>query len=186
MIFRSANLPRLLRSSAPLSSKQPSTYYIVDLGRQGSSLPRVFYLNCALIMAASTPDGAQKVPLYSLNGKDLSTSSKALRLTCSLDLKNTTDDALAPYLTKLPKPYTLKQSHYYTDIRLALGYAAVLIGGVTFLADYKLGWERTKDATAVACVVYFILNGCLTYWIWMIEAGKVFVGHRQGGQKVQL
>ncbi|KAL9111382.1 MAG: hypothetical protein Q9227_004259 [Pyrenula ochraceoflavens] len=111
----------------------------------------------------------QKIPVYSLN-----------------DLKNTTDDALAPYLTKLSKPYTLKQSHYYTNVRLAVGYTAVLIGAATFYADWKLGWDKTKDATLVACVVYFVLNGFLTYWIWLAESGKVFVGYREGGQKLTL
>lgn len=102
------------------------------------------------------------------------------------DLKNTTDDALAPYLTSLPAPYKFRQSHTYTTVKLAAGYAAVAIAGVLFYADWKLGWEKTKDATAAACVVYFLLNGFLTYWIWKVEAGKVFVGIREGGQKAGL
>lgn len=33
-------------------------------------------------------------------------------------------------------------------------------------------------------MLYFILNGFLTLWIWKSEAGKVFVGVREGQQKV--
>ncbi|KAK5446325.1 signal peptidase complex subunit spc2 [Exophiala xenobiotica] len=102
------------------------------------------------------------------------------------DLKNATDDALAPYLTTLPKPYTFKQQHYTTNIRLILGYTAVIIAGVLFYADYKLGWDATKAYTGPACVAYFVLNSALTYWIWAVEAGTVFVGTREGGQKLRL
>ena len=33
-------------------------------------------------------------------------------------------------------------------------------------------------------MLYFVLNGFLTIWIWRNEAGKVFVGVREGKQKV--
>lgn len=105
-------------------------------------------------------------------------------LTQCEDLKNTTDDAIAPYLTTLPAPYTFKQVHLHTDVRLALGYTAVVIAGGIFVADYKLGWDATKDITAVAVVAYFLLNMALTWWIWFVEKGKVFEGVRAGGQKV--
>ncbi|KEF63320.1 uncharacterized protein A1O9_01297 [Exophiala aquamarina CBS 119918] len=111
----------------------------------------------------------QKVSLYSVN-----------------DLKNATDDAISPYLTSLPNPYTFKQQHGTTNVRLALGYSAVIIAGVLFYADYKLGWDDTKAYTAPACLAYFILNGILTYWIWAVEAGTIFVGVREGGQKLTL
>lgn len=120
-------------------------------------------------MASSNAPPPQKVSLYSVN-----------------DLKNATDDALAPYLSTLPKPYRFKQSHAHTNIRLALGYAAVAIAAATFYADWKLGWDATKSYTTVACVLYFILNSFLTYHIWKVEAGRVFVGKREGGQKLTL
>lgn len=62
------------------------------------------------------------------------------------------------------------------DVRLGLGYSAVAISGVTFYADYKLGWDATKSWTLWAVIAYFILNGALTYWIWGIEKGTVFTG----------
>ncbi|MCJ1334104.1 hypothetical protein MMC10_010811 [Thelotrema lepadinum] len=88
------------------------------------------------------------------------------------DLKNTTDDALPNYLNSLK----FQQSHVLTDIRLGLGYAAVVIAAATFYLDYKFGWEKTKDYTLWAVVVYFALNSALTLWIWAVEKGKIYSG----------
>jgi len=95
------------------------------------------------------------------------------------DLKNTTDDCLANYLRSL----SFVQDNSKLDIRLAVGYAAVVISAVTFAADYKLGWEATKTGTAVAVVAYAALNAVYTWWMWMVEKGMVFEGVR-GGKKV--
>ncbi|KAF2400379.1 hypothetical protein EJ06DRAFT_556697 [Trichodelitschia bisporula] len=92
------------------------------------------------------------------------------------DLKNTSDDALPNYLTSLK----FKQSHIYTDVRLALGYTAVVISGVLFYADWKLGWDKTKFWTLWAVLAYFAINTALTYWIWFVENGITFVGERNG------
>jgi len=94
------------------------------------------------------------------------------------DLKNTTDDALPNYLNSLK----FKQSNTLTDVRLALGYTAVVIAAVTFYFDYRLGWDKTKGWTLWAVLAYFILNSGLTYWIWAVEKGKVFVGEKNGAQ----
>ena len=90
----------------------------------------------------------------------------------STDLKNTTDDALPNYLTSLK----FEQSHFLTDVRLALGYSAVIIAAVTFYFDYTLGWDKTKDLTLWAVVAYFTLNGAFTLWVWLAEKGKIFIG----------
>lgn len=124
----------------------------------------------------------QKVSLSSVNGLHTLYRTRFVSDT-QIDLKNATDDALAPYLSTLPKPYAFQQSHALTNIRLALGYAAVAIAAATFYTDWKLGWDATKSYTMAACVLYFILNSFLTYHIWKVEAGRVFVGTREGGQK---
>ncbi|KAI9702070.1 MAG: hypothetical protein M1836_001414 [Candelina mexicana] len=94
------------------------------------------------------------------------------------DLKNTTDDALPNYLTSL----SFKQSQLLTDVRLALGYTTVAIAAATFYFDYTLGFEKTKSWTLIAVIAYFLLNGVLTYWIWGVEKGKIFVGELNGTQ----
>lgn len=98
----------------------------------------------------------------------------------SVDLKNSTDDALPNYLTSL----RFQQSHSLTDVRLALGYSAVVIAGITFYFDYTLGWDETKQYTLWAVVAYFILNGALTLWIFLVEKGKIFHGSSKTGALV--
>lgn len=92
------------------------------------------------------------------------------------DLKNTTDDCLSNYLRSL----SFVQDNTKLDVRLAVGYTAVIIGAVTFVADYKLGWEATKTWTAVAVAAYALLNGVFTYWMWAVEKGVVFEGAKDG------
>ncbi|KAK0306843.1 signal peptidase complex subunit spc2 [Friedmanniomyces endolithicus] len=92
------------------------------------------------------------------------------------ELKNTTDDALGNYLRGLK----FEQDNTKLDVRLAIGYASVIIAAATFAADYKLGWEATKTWTAVAVVAYALLNGAFTYWMWAVEKGCVFAGVREG------
>ncbi|EYE91842.1 signal peptidase complex subunit 2 [Aspergillus ruber CBS 135680] len=111
-----------------------------------------------------------KVPVYSSN-----------------DLKSTTDDALSPYLTTLPTPYTFTQDHTLTNIRFLLGYTAVAIAGATFYADRYLGWEATTSSWVIAAVsAYFVLNGVFTYWVWFVEGGEVFRGRRGSGELISI
>ncbi|KAF1825937.1 uncharacterized protein K489DRAFT_291682, partial [Dissoconium aciculare CBS 342.82] len=98
------------------------------------------------------------------------------------DLKNTTDDALGNYLRGL----SFQQDNSKLDVRLALGYVSVIIAGVIFYADWKLGWEATKGWTAVAVAAYAVLNGGFTYWMWAVEKGLVFEGSKNGKKIVIL
>lgn len=97
------------------------------------------------------------------------------------DLKNTSDDAIPNYLNSLK----FKQSHTLIDVRLALGYSALLIAGACFAWDYKLGWDDTKYYTAAAVAVYTLVNGALTLWIWLVEKGVVYQGTSPSGEKVR-
>lgn len=108
----------------------------------------------------------QKVPLYSLP-----------------DLKAAVDEAIPSHLTTLPGPYRFTQSHFSTNVRLALGYSAVLIAGALFALDYRYGWDVTKPYTLPACVAYFALNGALTVWIFAVERHLLFDGTADGGKK---
>jgi hypothetical protein len=96
------------------------------------------------------------------------------------DLKNTSDDAIPNYLNSLK----FKQSHTLIDVRLALGYSALLIAGACFAWDYKLGWDDTKYYTAAAVALYTLVNGALTLWIWLVEKGVVYQGTSPSGEKV--
>ncbi|KAK0654386.1 Signal peptidase complex subunit SPC2 [Lasiodiplodia hormozganensis] len=92
------------------------------------------------------------------------------------DLKNTTDDALPNYLNSLK----FRQSHGLTDVRLALGYTAVIIAGALFYFDFKFGWDATKAYTGPAVVAYFVLNSAFMYWMYFVEKGMVYSGEKDG------
>ncbi len=96
------------------------------------------------------------------------------------DLKNTSDDTIPVYLNSLK----FKQSHHLTDVRLALGYSALIIAAACFAWDYKLGFDNTKYYTAAAVAIYTVLNTALTLWIWKKEKGVVYVGTAPSGETV--
>jgi signal peptidase complex subunit 2 len=96
------------------------------------------------------------------------------------ELKATSDDALPNYLNSLK----FKQSHFLTDVRLALGYFTFAISGVTFLWDHKYGFAHTKHWTAAAVAVYFVFNTILTWWMLVTERGVVYQGTAPSGEFV--
>jgi hypothetical protein len=65
-------------------------------------------------------------------------------------------------------------------VHLALGFAACVIAGSTFYYDYTLGFEKAKPWTLYAVIAYFVINSALTWWIWGVEGGRVFVGTKDG------
>jgi hypothetical protein len=99
-----------------------------------------------------------------------------------LDLKNTSDDAIPNYLSSLK----FEQSHTLSDVRLALGYSAFAICAATFYWDYKLGFEPTKLYTTIAVLLYTIINGFLTLWIWSVEKGAIYIGTSPTGEKIRI
>ncbi|KAJ0168888.1 Signal peptidase complex subunit SPC2 [Colletotrichum tanaceti] len=113
---------------------------------------------------------------------DAMSSSEKITVYNLADLKNHSDDALPNYLNSLK----FAQSHTLTDVRLALGYSAFLVAGACFLWDYKLGFESTKYYTAAAVALYSLLNGALTLWIWLKEAGTVYEGTSPSGEKISI
>jgi Microsomal signal peptidase 25 kDa subunit (SPC25) len=90
-----------------------------------------------------------------------------------------------PYLTTLPKPYKFTVNNTNSNVRLVLGYSAVTIAGIAFYLERKLGWEVTQPWMLPAVLIYFALNLALTIWIWGVEAGQIFEGTREGGEKVR-
>ncbi|KAG0648172.1 hypothetical protein D0Z07_5699 [Hyphodiscus hymeniophilus] len=98
------------------------------------------------------------------------------------DLKNTSDDAIPAYLNSLQ----FKQSHTLSDVRLALGYTAFAICAATFYWDYKLGFEPTKLYTTIAVIVYSLINGFLTFWIWGVEKGAIYIGTSPNGETIRI
>jgi hypothetical protein len=98
------------------------------------------------------------------------------------DLKNTSDDAIPNYLNSLK----FRQSHTLVDTRLALGYSAFAISAACFAWDYKLGWDATKNYTAVAVGLYMVVNAALTLWVTFWEKSIVYQGTSPSGEKVRF
>lgn len=70
------------------------------------------------------------------------------------------------------------QSHTLTDIRLALGYTAVLAVAVAAYYEYKLGFQQAKSWSMLSVGTYFILNGALYIWTTYVESDTVYVGKK--------
>lgn len=66
------------------------------------------------------------------------------------------------------------------DVRLALGFTACSIAGLTFYYDWTAGFEAAKLWTFYAVITYFVFNTALTGWMMFAEGGKVYVGERDG------
>jgi signal peptidase complex subunit 2 len=71
-------------------------------------------------------------------------------------------------------------------VRLALGYTAFAICAATFYWDYKLGFESTKLYTTIAVVLYTLINGFLTFWIWGVEKGAIYIGTSPSGETIRI
>jgi len=142
----------------------------------------------------------QDIPLLALRYRALPPSSRILPTNHSplTDLKTTLDDHLPIYLSSpnlptasgppLPKPLRFTPSYTTTYVRLFLGYSSVLIAAYLFYLDYYLKIPfRLHKVTAAWCGLgYFLLNGALTAWIWLVEKGVVFEGSRKDGVSVKV
>ena len=159
--------PQLLR----MSVKAPATLHFHPVSQQPT-------LNFTIKHPSfSNMADDSRISPYNVSGNlALITLQSQLILTSTPDCKNTTDDALQNYLNGLK----FRQSHWYTDVKLGLGYTAVIIAAITFALDYKFGFEATKAFTTLAVVIYFLLNGAFTWWIWQVEKSMIYVGAWKG------
>ena len=75
------------------------------------------------------------------------------------------------------------QSHLLSDIRLGLGYTAVIACAAAAYYEYKVGFQEAKGISMLAVGLYFLLNTALYLWGWLIEKDTVYIG-RKGDIKV--
>ncbi|KAG8901903.1 hypothetical protein FRB99_005006 [Tulasnella sp. 403] len=92
------------------------------------------------------------------------------------DLKNTLDDALKRCLSR-PEYYT--QIHLHTDVRLALGWSAVLVAAATGLYSWKISFQESKLGVFFGVVLYALLSTAQMAYIYFVEGDTVFVGKRK-------
>ncbi|KAB8356365.1 hypothetical protein FH972_023949 [Carpinus fangiana] len=106
---------------------------------------------------------------------------------CNKSTKLLSSRAVTPSGIPLPRPQRYSPVHTLIYTRLALGYTAVAIALYIFYLDYilKQSFDDTKLLTTYAVVVYFLLNGAFTAWLWFVERGLVFHGQR-GSETLQI
>lgn len=99
------------------------------------------------------------------------------------DLRNAVDDNLAASLGELG----FSQSFTLIDAKLALGVSTVLISAALFVADKKLGFEKTFTLTVVAVVLYFTLSA-LQLYLTSSKSYKnnKFVGYNDKKEKIAV
>jgi len=92
------------------------------------------------------------------------------------EIKDALDDAIKRMLTR---PDQFKQNHMHTDVKLALGWGAVLAAGATGLYGYLVEFEKSKIGVAVGVALYMILSTLQYLYQWFVEKDVIFVGKRR-------
>lgn len=77
------------------------------------------------------------------------------------------------------------QNNELTDTRLAIGFAAVIVAGLTAAYDYYVGFFEAFNWTAAGIVCYLILNTAYMVWIWKFERGIIYTGTK-GDAKISI
>ncbi|KLO14129.1 hypothetical protein SCHPADRAFT_826911 [Schizopora paradoxa] len=92
------------------------------------------------------------------------------------ELKNACDDAVKKLLSQ---PDLFIENHTHTDVKLALGWASVLIAGATALYGWKVEFEQSKPLVWTGVILYVILTSLSTLYSFFVEKNTVFVGKRK-------
>ena len=70
------------------------------------------------------------------------------------------------------------QSYTLSDIRLALGYAAVLAVAIAAYYEYRVGFQAAKGWSTLSVGAYFLLNAALYCWTTYIERDIIYIGNK--------
>ncbi|OCH89328.1 hypothetical protein OBBRIDRAFT_756696 [Obba rivulosa] len=92
------------------------------------------------------------------------------------DMKHACDDALKRFLSR---PELFKQIHTHTDVRLALGWASVLVSAGTGFYGYKVEFEKSKPVIWAGLILYILLTVAQALYAYFVEGDVVFVGKRK-------
>ncbi|GJE85234.1 microsomal signal peptidase 25 kDa subunit-domain-containing protein [Phanerochaete sordida] len=92
------------------------------------------------------------------------------------DMKHACDDALKRFLSR---PDLFNQIYTHTDVRLGLGWASVLVAGLTGLYGYKIEFEKSKPVVWAGLILYILLTSLQALYAYFVEGDIVFVGKRK-------
>jgi len=77
------------------------------------------------------------------------------------------------------RPDQFKTRNTHTDVRLALGWLAVLVSVGTGLYGWKTEFETAKPVVWAGVIAYFLLTSAQTAYSYYVEGKTVFVGKRK-------
>ncbi|KAI5118205.1 hypothetical protein M0805_004695 [Coniferiporia weirii] len=92
------------------------------------------------------------------------------------DLKNACDDAVKKLLSH---PDLFQENHTHTDVKLALGWASVLVAAGTALYGWKIEFEQAKPLVWVGVILYVLLTTFSTLYTFFVEKDTVYIGRRK-------
>ncbi|KAF8306711.1 hypothetical protein DL93DRAFT_2065327 [Clavulina sp. PMI_390] len=92
------------------------------------------------------------------------------------ELKIACDDAVRRYFSR---PDQFRTRHRHTDVRLALGWASVIVAGATGYYGWKRDFDEAKPLVTVGVVLYFLLTTIQTLYAYYVEGKTIFVGKRK-------
>ncbi|KZV93029.1 hypothetical protein EXIGLDRAFT_749364 [Exidia glandulosa HHB12029] len=96
------------------------------------------------------------------------------------EMKIACDDAVKRFLAQ---PGAFNTIHMHTDVRLLLGWGAVIVAALTGLYGWKMEFEKAKPVVTAGVVLYMILSSAQTLYAYFIEQNIVFEGKRKTLQR---
>jgi len=99
------------------------------------------------------------------------------------EYKHCLDDALALLLNT---DHAYSQSHFLTDVKMALGYIACTFAAYGSYESYTKPFNTTEvQVKLVICVIgFFLFQGLMIGWSWGVEKDVVYEGSRGGSGKL--
>ena len=70
------------------------------------------------------------------------------------------------------------QSHTLSDVRLALGYTAVVAVAIAAYYEYRVGFQSAKGWSTLSVGAYFVLNAALYCWTTFVERDIIYIGNK--------
>ncbi|PVF93868.1 hypothetical protein CPB86DRAFT_741615 [Serendipita vermifera] len=92
------------------------------------------------------------------------------------ELKVACDDALRRYIARPDTSFRTVNRH--TDVKLVLGWSAVIVAGLTAAYGYKVEFEKSKPVVWAGVILYIVLTGAQTLYTYFIEGDTIFIGKR--------
>lgn len=81
---------------------------------------------------------------------------------------------------KILKSVGYEQNLTYEYARLAIGYASVVVAGLVYWKERRLGFNQAFNEIALGVAAYGILTLLFYGWVVFIEQNAVYIGKKKG------